>query len=61
MSAPIAAAISRTRAGFQVAAQAREAGKTVACQALKPVRHSSCAIAGIAEAVGGHDPLLQGR
>ena len=42
-----AAAIWRTRPGSKDAPQASGAGKIVAFQAAKPVRHSSCAIAGM--------------
>ena len=47
MPVPMAAAIWRTRPGSKDAPQASGAGKIVAFQAAKPVRHSSCAIAGM--------------
>ncbi len=40
-------AISSTRAGSKVAPQASGTGYAVACQAVKPARHSSCARAGM--------------
>lgn len=46
IDAPMACAISVTRAGSKLAPQASGVGKTVACQAEKPVRHSSWAMAG---------------
>ncbi len=47
IDSPIAAAIRRIRAGSKVAPHARGVGKMVACQAVKPVRHSSWARAGM--------------
>ncbi len=41
------AAISCTVAGSKEAPHASGVGNTVACQAASPVRHSSCAIAGM--------------
>ena len=43
----MAAAISRTNSGSNDAAHDSGTGYTVAPQAAKPARHSSCAIAGI--------------
>jgi len=43
----MAAAISRTSPGSKDAPQASGVGKMVAVQAAKPVRHSSCATAGM--------------
>ena len=47
MLVPMAVAISRTMWGSNDAPQASGVGNTVAVQAAKPVRHSSCATAGI--------------
>jgi len=47
MLVPMAAAIARTRPVSKDAPQASGAGKIVARQAAKPVRHSSCAMAGM--------------
>ena len=47
MLAPMAPAISCTRSGSNDAPQASGVGNTVAVQAAKPVRHSSCATAGM--------------
>ena len=47
IAAPIALAISRTSAGSNEAPHASGVGKIVAVQAAKPVRHSSCATAGM--------------
>ena len=47
MLAPIAAAISPTSPGSNDAPQASGVGKIAAVQAAKPVRHSSCATAGM--------------
>ena len=47
MLTPMAAAISRTSSGSNDAPQASGVGNTVAVQAAKPVRHSSCATAGM--------------
>ena len=47
MSRPIAAAIRSTSSGSKVAPHASAAGYTVAPKLVKPVRHSSCTIAGM--------------
>ena len=47
MLAPMAAAMSPTSSGSKDAPQASGVGKMVAVQAAKPVRHSSCATAGM--------------
>jgi len=47
MLVPMAAAMSRTRPASKDAPQASGAGKIVARHAAKPVRHSSCAMAGM--------------
>ena len=47
MLAPMAAAIWQTSSGSKDAPQASGVGKMVAVQAAKPVRHSSCATAGM--------------
>ena len=47
MVRPMASAISLTRAGSKEAPHASGVGKIVADQAAKPVRHSSCATAGM--------------
>ena len=47
MLVPMARAMSRTRSGSNDAPQASGVGNTVAVQVAKPVRHSSCATAGI--------------
>jgi hypothetical protein len=47
MLAPMPAAISPTSPGSKDAPQASGVGKMVAVQAAKPVRHSSCATAGM--------------
>ena len=47
MLTPMAAAISPTSPGSKDAPQASGVGKMVAVQAAKPVRHSSCATAGM--------------
>ena len=47
MLAPIAVAISPTSSGSNAAPQASGVGKAVAHQVANPVRHSSCAMAGI--------------
>ena len=47
MVRPKALAMSRTSAGSNEAPQASGVGKIVAVQAAKPVRHSSCATAGM--------------
>jgi hypothetical protein len=47
MLAPMAVAISCTSSGSNDAPQASGVGNTVAVQAAKPVRHSSCATAGM--------------
>ncbi len=44
---PIAAAISVTRSGSNAAPQASGVGKVAARHADRPVRHSSCTIAGM--------------
>ena len=44
---PIAAPTASTSSGSKLAPQDSGAGKTVACQVLRPVRHSSCTSAGM--------------
>src|SRR5919107_1558429 len=47
MEAPMADATSRTRASSKLAPQASGVGNVAAFQAASPVRHSSCAMAGM--------------
>ncbi len=47
IEAPIAAPISSTSSGSKAAPHASGVGKVAAVQAARPVRHSSCTIAGM--------------